>query len=390
MNLGGFWTGRVTLGLFCALIITAGILVAINAGRASSQVPAAVARSAATCRPNPCRAGSYVGYKIRVSDGAGKLVTRTFGVYRPAGLTNSPSNKVPLVVAINNSDWFPLAVRAHFVVLVILNDAHCGSNKLGNTNCQFQAKWVNPDPRTVGTVDCGAGGNQPCDDAPRVAAALKAVECSGRLPCQNIDTSRVFASGSSKGGTLVQDLMCDPAMTHRFAGYQVISIPMISPSTRNNSRALPRCAAVLSRHPNVHFSAQWIFGDKDPIYDRFCAAHADCLEGGWTDAKNRWVFGLAQTAGDSAFGTRVFGKALGCTGTPAVSMIGASAIDKVYGSCTDPGVATSYVKVLGGGHGEPGTNGVGGFDPNATSWNFWLTHLPASSLASGHSRSRSS
>lgn len=384
MMLGGFRTGRVTLGIVCALIAIASVLVVIGNGQASSRVPPSAAPSGATCRP-ACRAGSYVGYKVRVDDGAGKMVTRTFGVYRPVGLTNSPTNKVPLVVAINNNDWYRLAVQAHFVVVVILDDVHCR----GAGNCQFQGKWINPDPARIGTVDCGASGNQPCDDAPRVAAALNAVECSGPSPCQNIDTSRVFTSGSSKGGALVQDLMCDPATTHRFAGYQVISDALISPSRRNNPRVLPRCAAVLAHHPNVHFSAQWIFGDQDTGANSRCPAHTDCFEGGWTDVKNRWLFGMAQLAGDRAFGTRVFGKALGCTGTPALTQLGPGLIDKVYGSCTDPGVATSYVKVVGGGHGEPGTNGVNGFDPNAESWNFWLTHLPASSRTTGHSRSTS-
>ena len=47
---------------------------------------------AATSYSNPYRDS------IKVDDGAGKLVYKTFYVYRPKGLINSPSNKVPALV----------------------------------------------------------------------------------------------------------------------------------------------------------------------------------------------------------------------------------------------------------------------------------------------------
>ena len=133
---------------------------------------------------------------------------------------------------------------------------------------------------------------------------------------------------------------------------------------------------MLRDRPNIDFSVQWMFGDRDPVFNRFCSSHTSCLEKGWTDAKNRWNFGMAQLAGDARSGQRVFGAAMGCNGRPATTAFRAG-VRKVYDSCDVRGTATSYVKVAGGQHGYPGLSGVNGFDPNAETWSFWSSH-PAS------------
>ncbi len=321
-------------------------------------------------------------HSIDVDDGAGKTVTRTYRFYRPLGLTNSLNNPVPLVVTITNSGWFKVAVSNGFAVLVIPNDVHCNGT---SSACQYASLATNPDPQTLGARDCGPAGNASCDDAPWIKAILDAVECSGASPCENIDPTQVFASGSSKGGTMVEDLMCDPQTSGRFSGYSAVSAPMISPSLNNDPSVLPRCAAVLGAHPNVNFSAQWIFGDQDTIWRNACPSHVACLESGFTDARNRWTFGAAQLAGDKSFGQRVFGAALGCSDTPDTTQVSAHLIRKVYGSCAVAGSATSSFKVIGGGHGEPGVDGIDGFDADAESWSFWQRNLPAPSTAGGSS-----
>jgi hypothetical protein len=203
---------------------------------------------------------------------------------------------------------------------------------------------------------------------------LDKVLCSGAPPCENIDPTKVFVAGSSKGGTMAMGLMCDPRTSRRFSGYASMSIPMISPSTADDPQALPRCRAVLGPHPNHDLSVQWLFGDRDPVWQGRCRARFDCLERGFTDVRNRWDFGLAELAGDQAFGQRVFGAALGCSPTPVVTQDTPHLIRKVYAGCSAPGRATSYFKVVGGGHGEPGMRGIDGFDANLEAWNFWISH----------------
>ncbi|MDX6638947.1 MAG: Esterase depolymerase [Solirubrobacterales bacterium] len=373
----------VLAGMLCVALTGVGVAVAATSGSSTAPSGGAAARQAratsggsqATCSPNPCQAGAYDGnHSVVVDDGAGKKVTRSFAIYRPKGLTNSATNRAPLVVDINDGGWQNLAVQNRFVLVIIPNDAHCTTNAGGQANCQYATLTTNPDPSSVGPHNCGLSGTGACDDVPWIKAVVDAVACSGASPCQNVDTSKIYASGSSKGATMTQDLMCDTRTSTMFAGYQAISSPMISPSVNNDPSALPHCPAVLGKSPNVNFSAQWIFGDQDPIWKNSCPSHVSCLETGFTDAKNRWNFGVAQMAGDKGFGQRVIGAAAGCSSTPATTQVSAHLIRKLYQPCTAPGVAMSYFKVVGGGHGRPGVDGVDGFDSSAESWSFWASH----------------
>src|SRR5438067_3885569 len=177
----------------CAVLAAVAIVAGCSSGGATTtHRPAGAAGSRAVCNPSPCRPGAYVSHTIVVDDGAGKRVRRTYAIYRPRGLTNARWNRAPLVVDINTGGWFDLAVKNRFVVVVIPNNVHCRS---GGSNCQYQGLATNPDPRTIGARDCGPAANAPCDDAPWVRAVLGAVSCSGPSPCQNVDRSKVFASG---------------------------------------------------------------------------------------------------------------------------------------------------------------------------------------------------
>ncbi|HZL07873.1 MAG TPA: hypothetical protein VFC50_01625 [Candidatus Dormibacteraeota bacterium] len=317
--------------------------------------------SKAVCNPSPCTQGTLTSSHVTVDDGAGSSLNRLVQFYRPQGLTNSPSNQAPLVVLYNVSDlnnttipqqnWESLANQDHFLVVSLTNQwtQPPGCNTSYATPVAF--------PLVACENDCGPSQTGVCDDTPYINAALDSL-----VTTQNVDQSLIYATGGSKGGSMTEETMCDPAMSSRFAGFAPISAVFISPSTNNDPSVLPNCPA-LSSHKN--FSVQYQFGTSDNAYSGNLAT-------GFVNAKNEWLFSQTQNL------TNIINPALGCSNTPTTSTLFGSSnnIMTVYGNCTTAGISTSVVQVNGGGHTYSGLDGVNGFDSALESWTFWTSNAP--------------
>src|SRR5205085_4625420 len=97
----------------------------------------------------------------------------------------------------------------------------------GLNNTQYYAPTIFPSSNPAAT--CGGSGTRVCDQIPEVQAALAAVECNGPYPCMNIDTSKVYFTGSSSGAVLPESVMCDERTSTDGHGYGIDSNTLFSP-----------------------------------------------------------------------------------------------------------------------------------------------------------------
>jgi|SRR5579871_901848 len=304
--------------LTVALALPAAVLGAGNAGaNLSSFHPAMPAvtpisgpgASSAVCSPSPCtNPGTWgAAYHVTVpdSDGANALmVDRMFTTFQPGHLVGAS----PLLVDLSGttSQLFQVATAYRMRAILLPNNYHGGQYAVPTTSAS-----VLPDPGAYGPVDCGSNGASQCDDIPWLKAALAEVVCSGGPPCMNIDPNKVYVLGGSKGGNFTEGAICDTRTSSYFHAAAVVSAMMVSSSYANSQTVAPNCPALLGTSngyggaaglpPNTNISIAWIFGNND---SSVCspgtgARNFDCLETGYTDAKNRWWFGVNQLAGDA-------------------------------------------------------------------------------------------
>lgn len=357
--------------------------------------------STATCSPAPCtNPGSWgASYNVSVpdSDGADALtVTRSFSVFKPGNLTGP----APLVVDLGGTqtNFFQLAADNKFVAILLPNNYHGGQYAV--PTIQSAAK---PSPNAYGSVDCGSTGASQCDDIPWLKGAISAVECSGSPPCLNVDTSRVYALGGSKGGAFTTAAVCDSRTSGYFSAAMVVSNNLIS-ADYSGSQSIPgNCPAILGSSngfggaagltPNKNLSIGWIYGTNDTTA---CAAApaSSCLDTGYTDAKQRWQFGDNQLAGDisppppgTSAGSQVgLGHALGCGSSPTTDTIYGTTgklRKRIYTGCAKTGRATESIKVTGGGHSFSGLDGVDGFNAETEAWNFFAAYGGPTGMSTG-------
>jgi poly(3-hydroxybutyrate) depolymerase len=339
------------------------VVTATNAGgstaassTASATVPSpgvgnGTGGSHATCSPSPCTAGSLIGRSVTVDDGSGKLVARSYQIYRPTGLTNAPTNKAPLVLLFNGgggaADWEALAVKERFVLALLTN--------LPAGNGSYYMPVIQPNYPSISVMHiCGTSGTGPCDEGPAVAGLL-----SASVSSENIDTARVFATGASKGGAMTEEAMCDPRTSSSFAGFAPLSA--IIESTGETSATPPNCPAIATHH---NFYVQWAFGTTDNAW-------SGNLVTGWLQyltGAYYWVFSQNQNL------TLFINPALGCSNTPTTTHIGTGGAVTVdtYGGCS-AGVTSQLVTVPSSYHSYSGLDGVDGYYPATDEWSFWTT-----------------
>jgi len=367
--------------------------------------------STATCNPSPCTDPGYRGYTLMVPDSNGAdaiNVARTISVDRPTNLTGAS----PLLVVVGGGTWGALAASQRFTVLLLPNNYHC----IGTPPCNGAGQYALPVvqssggvvldpanyqsyPNAYGPRDCGASGHNQCDDVIWLKAALDAVMCTGPAPCADIDPTKVYVVGGSKGGMFTQAAICDTRTAPYFHAAMVAANTLVSADTSTsggNQSAPANCPALLGTTngiggaaglaTNTDLSVGWMYGTQDTSA---CAAApgSDCLDTGYADAKNRWQFSASQDAGDSnpptsRGGTATgslsgIGHALGCAGTPAMdSTYGTTGLlrKRIYTGCVNGGRATETIRVQTGGHSFPGMDGVDGFDGEMETWQFFIEY----------------
>ena len=170
-----------------------------------------------------------------VSDGDGTSYPRGYSVYRPSGLTNSPSNKVPAVlifdgggncggnepmIELNNTRVAPLADDNRFIAVFML--------KRSSPSCVSQ--WRKP-----GIL--GSPPGSPSDE-PYTAAVIADI-----LVKQNVDPQRIYATGASSGGAMVLDIACDPGNSPKMRGVSVVSSTFSVGNSGGMPVGMPNCAS---------------------------------------------------------------------------------------------------------------------------------------------------
>lgn len=294
---------------------------------------------AATCYSNPYRDS------IMVDDGAGKLVFKTFYVYRPKGLINSPSNKVPALVHFEPYGPAILSVADSnkFIVIEVPRTISTG----------YLTRTITVDQSLPVLNTCGPNGNGPCDDAPFINKLLDTL-----IMRENIDPNLIFATGGSKGGMMTEDCMCDTTLNPRFRGFVPVSAVM--QSLGGASTIMPRCPALAKNH---NFCVQWQYDPTDNTY-------LGNLSTGFVDAKGRWTFSQLQNL------TLVVNPELGCMDGPVVETLGNTGKISIttYTNCKSPGRAISVLAATGAGHGLGGIQWYDGIDVMTYTWHFLMKY----------------
>ena len=181
--------------------------------------------SQATCSPSPCTPGpapTMTDGVLQVDDGSGTVQTRGYGVYRPGGLSNTASNKVPAVLVFAGSGncapteiaqdrvgarLEPIADANRFIVIYM--------EKVSVGTCL--TTWRE---RNVGDT-----GPSTVSDEPYVAGVVQDL-----LTKQNVDPQRIYATGTSAGGHFIIDIACDVQNSHLLRGIAVDSSSLSMPA----------------------------------------------------------------------------------------------------------------------------------------------------------------
>jgi poly(3-hydroxybutyrate) depolymerase len=203
-------------------VLAASLAIAASGGIAPSAAAASTVTGAsqATCTPSPClSATGFTQYTLEnVPNGDGTASTREYAVERPQNLAPSPANLAAAVVVFYEGGncglngvpagrFGSLAAEQRFVVVYMEVPCARGDNNWDKRNV---------DPETSSAVN----------DEPYVTAVVHAItQCpsSGAQPNQCVDPQRVYAAGTSSGGNMTADVMCDVENSPLFRGYLIDS-----------------------------------------------------------------------------------------------------------------------------------------------------------------------
>jgi poly(3-hydroxybutyrate) depolymerase len=331
--------------------------------------PGGAGGSTATCSPSPCTPGTLGSANLKVfsvfNDSVTPPVTgnRTYGLYRPSGLTNAANNKVPAVIAFKaagggsteissletNSGWDPIADANKFVVAY-------AKKRTNPTNSQF----LTPDISTssgCGDVNCLG----PTDsDEPYVRDMIAHL-----IANENVDPLKIYVAGQSAGGGMVENIACDTRFgdTYRVHGIGNITITMIAAGI--SAPHIPNCPLNVGSHADPPWSFMTVCGTDDGN-----VRPVGCTEPGTTTPNgSNWSLSQVELID-------FFRPMIGCSSTVSTVNIGSPSINvqKTWDGCNG-GQAMRYVKVENGLHqwyrGQPEWSG---FYTASELWDFWIAN----------------
>jgi poly(3-hydroxybutyrate) depolymerase len=204
-------------GGFVVVLAALLMLGALGVQRSSAAASTISGASQAVCSPAPCAASKRIpSYTLaNVSNDNGTTSTRAYGIYRPANLTSSPGNLAPAVLVfygsgncglVPSSEFASMAPANRFVVVYM--ESPCGRDN----------NW---DKRNVDTPTTASPNDEPYVSA--VVDDITRCPTSGAGPNQCVDLQRIYAAGTSSGGNMVADVMCDAQNSTLFRGYLIDS-----------------------------------------------------------------------------------------------------------------------------------------------------------------------
>lgn len=245
-----------------ASLICMALALLLLVGTRSAAASAISGASQAICTPAPCApAEGVAAYTLAdVSNGDGTTATREYGVWRPTNLVPSPQNRAPAVLVFYSAGNCGLQPSGRFAsfapsqrFVVVYMAAPCGRDNNWDKR--------NIDPATSTAVN----------DEPYVAAVVEAItQCpsSGAGLNQCVDPQRVYAAGTSSGGNMTADVMCDAQSSPLFRAY------LIDSSSLQLYEGAPACPST-----NSHFFVMMALSnygiDEKLYYDTDVNPHLD-------------------------------------------------------------------------------------------------------------------
>jgi poly(3-hydroxybutyrate) depolymerase len=207
---------------WAAIAFLASLTIVLPSDLANSAAGASTVSGAsqAVCVPAPCGlSGSVTSYTLaNVGNGDGTTSTRSYAVDRPENLTPSQTNRAPAVVVFywaGNCGLHPagrfssLAAESRFIVVYM--EVPCGRDN----------NW---DKRNVNSPTTSTPNDEPYVTA--VVDAITQCPSSEATPNQCVDPLRIYAAGTSSGGNMTADVMCDAENSSLFRGYLIDSSSM--------------------------------------------------------------------------------------------------------------------------------------------------------------------
>jgi len=282
--------------LRAALVVALGALtllghLLVHARNGVAAVPAGQVDGAshATCNPSPCTPATPIAYTlVNVPNGDGTYSQRTFAVQRPVHLTASAANLAPAVLVfypsgncglVPSSRFASLAPTDRFVVVYM--EVPCSRNPGG---WNWEKRYVNTATSSIQ------------NDEPYVTAVVNAItQCPGGQDAadQCVDPQRIYAAGTSSGGNMAADIMCDPQNSRLFRGYLIDSSSLQLFNGRPNCPSPDRDYLVMLAVGNAGL-------DAGLYYDTAAHPHLDVPAfADWAAAR----LGCAGTRVDDAIGS---------------------------------------------------------------------------------------
>ena len=263
--------------LLLGLAVAVGCGAALAAGAAVATHPAAASGGAAdpvsgasraVCTPNPCSLAPVPGssphgdFTVRADNGAGSVIDRYYSVYRPSGLTNSPTNKAPAVLVFGRSVF----VRPKRDLAALQRVANY--SRLPTPTASSSSTWRS---QTAGGHRYVPGTtarstflhpSDALDDEPYVHAVIHDI-----LDKQNVDPARIYLTGASSGGAMVQAIACDPANSVLLRGIAALSEYLPVGVSSGQPVGEPRCS---STNRNLFVQIQGGTADPNVPYNGIC------------------------------------------------------------------------------------------------------------------------
>lgn len=198
------------------------LALVLSAGTGPSTAAAGTISGAsqALCTPSPClSAGGFTQYTLEeVPNGDGTSSSREYAAERPQNLAPSPTNLAPAILVFYEGGncglsgvpagrFNSFAAQNKFIVVYMEVPCARGDNNWDKRNV---------DPATSTAVN----------DEPYVTAVVQAItQCPSTeaQPNQCVDPRRIYAAGTSSGGNMTADVMCDVENSPLFRGYLIDS-----------------------------------------------------------------------------------------------------------------------------------------------------------------------